>query len=393
MILKRTLTVLAFAAALQAHAVDFIATNTYVVGSDTTVADEQWVFSGISQTDGTFKNDLFMISGNPINLNGTFEGNVWAAASMEAGLNGHCERNLRLSSKTVRINGRLDGNAMAVADTIIIGTNAVIKGDVRLLGSSIILEGRIDGDAKLTAARVATLGGTIKGRVDITAPDILFSKDTAIGGDLNYTAAKEIFPPEGAVTGQLNRIAPKAEPMFSAARLQSKFLWFIAAILAGIPFITLFPMSTAMASQLVRKAPWKCLFIGFLASGALPMFGLMSISSIVGVPLGILLLASWGVMFYVSRIVMGLVIGTLILRSVGTSIGRVVLAMAIGLAIIYAASIVPSIGVPVSIMVLWLGMGSLILALLEKRRLIIQVPQNLKQLEELRNEQNQSTED
>ena len=37
--------------------------------------------------------------------------------------------------------------------------------------------------------------------------------------------------------------------------------------------------------------------------------------------------------------------------------------------------------------VIWLGMGSLILSLIEKRRLIIQVPQNLKKLEELRNEQ------
>jgi len=164
-------------------------------------------------------------------------------------------------------------------------------------------------------------------------------------------------------------------------------MWFLAAMLAGIPFITLFPMTTAMATHLIKRSPWKCLFVGFLASGALPMFGIMCVSSIVGVPLGALILASWGVLFYISRIIMGLLIGTLILGKTGTSIGKVLAALAIGLAAIYLTSLFPAIGLPVNIMVLWLGMGSLIIALLEKRKLILQVPQNLKKLEELRDEQ------
>jgi hypothetical protein len=141
-----------------------------------------------------------------------------------------------------------------------------------------------------------------------------------------------------------------------------------------------------MASQLIRRSPWKCLLVGILASGALPIFGIMCISSMVGVPLGALLLASWAVMGYLSRIIAGLVIGTLILRGKSSSIGKVLGAMALGLALIYASTIQPSIGIPVQMMVLWLGMGSFILALIEKRRLILQVPQNLEKLEQLRDE-------
>jgi hypothetical protein len=148
-----------------------------------------------------------------------------------------------------------------------------------------------------------------------------------------------------------------------------------------------------MASQFIRRSPWKCFVVGILASGALPIFGIMCISSLIGVPLGALLLGSWAVMFYLSRIIMGLVIGTLILRGNGSSIGKVLLAMAIGLALIYASTIHPTIGVPVQMMVLWLGMGSLILSLLEKRRLILQVPQNLKKLEQLRDEKYNSEEE
>ena len=61
--------------------------------------------------------------------------------------------------------------------------------------------------------------------------------------------------------------------------------------------------------------------------------------------------------------------------------------MTLGLALIYVATIPAG---PVSLiaqsLVLWFGMGSLILALIEKRRLILQVPANLKKLETLRDE-------
>jgi len=365
-------------------AIDFIATNVYRVADGQTVANEQWVAAGIAETEGTFNNDLFISSGGQLALNGTYEGNIWGAAGGGATLRGQCGRNVRLAGKSVRIDGPVNGNVMAMAETIIATTNAVIGGHARLIGTSIIFEGNIQGDVSISAARVVTLGGNIGGNAKVVAPDVLFSRGTHIAGDFSYTANKELIPSEGVVAGKLERTAPQSPPLFSMERLTSRAMWFLAAFLAGVPFIALFPMTTAMASQLARKSPWKCLLAGFLASVALPIFGIMCVSSIIGIPLGALTLGWWGVMFYLSRIIMGLVLGSLILRTVGTSIGRVLLAMALGLAIISLASMVPSIGVPVQLTVVWMGMGALILALLQKRRLIIQVPNELKQLEELK---------
>jgi hypothetical protein len=151
-------------------------------------------------------------------------------------------------------------------------------------------------------------------------------------------------------------------------------------------------MTTAMSAQLVRTAPWRCLWVGGLCTLALPMFGIMCVTSIVGVPLGALILGGWGFMAYTSRIIMGLVIGTLILRSSSTSINRVLLAMATGLAVIYIATSIPAISWSVQIVVISMGMGALLLGLFQKRRLMIQIPQELKQLEELKNNKNQPKE-
>lgn len=380
------------ALALQTYATDFLATNVYQVAAGQTIAGEQWVAAGIAETEGHFKNDLFISCSGQLGLNGTYEGNIWGAAGDSATLGGHCERNVRLAGKSVQIDGAIDGNVLAMAETIIVTTNAAIGGNASLVGTSIILEGAIKGNVSITAARVVTLGGTIEGNVRVIAPDILFSRETHIGGDLSYGANKELIPADGVLAGKLKRIVPQNPPLFSADRLASRAMWFLAAFLAGVPFIAFFPMTTAMASQLAKKKPWKCLLVGFLASGALPVIAIMCVSSIIGIPLGILALALWGMMLYLSRIVVGLVLGTSILRKGGASLSRVMLAMALGLAIIYLATMVPTIGVPVQIAVVWMGMGALILAMLQKRRLIIQVPDELKQLEELK-QQNQHKEE
>jgi len=376
-----------------AHATEFVVTNEYSIAAEQTVPDERWVLANTVQTEGSFANDLFAAAGGDVSLKGRYEGNLWSAAGTTLTLDGECSRNVRLMGQTLRIDGKINGNLMALGNTVVIGPNASIDGNVRLIGSSVVMEGAIKGKATINSARTITLGGTIQGDVELISAEIILPPSARIGGNLVYTSSQELIPADGVVGGKLNRVTPSPPPLLSSRRLKTHAMWFFAAFLAGVPFITTFPMTTAMASLLARKAPMKCLAVGFIASFLLPVFGLMCASSIIGLPLGSLILASWGILVYVSRIIMGLMIGTLILKTGSTSIGRVLLAMASGLALIYLATLIPSIGLPVQLAVVWMGMGSLLLALQQKRRLIIQVPDELKHLQELKNKQNNTTEE
>ena len=60
--------------------------------------------------------------------------------------------------------------------------------------------------------------------------------------------------------------------------------------------------------------------------------------------------------------------------------------MVLGLAVIYIATAIPAISWPVQLVVVCMGMGALLLSLIQKRRLLIQVPSELKQLKEMRDE-------
>ncbi len=391
--LKKILTAILAALAIQSQAIDFISTNLYSVAENQTVTNEAWVFAAIAETEGIFKNDLFIASGNPLDLGGIFEGNVWALGLVEANFTGSCERNMRLfSGMTVRIDGPVNGNIIASANTVSIGTNAVISGDVRLVGGSIVVEGVIKGNADISAARLTTFGGRIEGNTSVNSPELLLSRGTAFAGDLSYISNNELIPDEGVISGTLTRKTPSRPQTFSKARFYSHISWFFAALLAGIPFITLFPMTTAIAAQLARKAAFKCLLVGFVALIAIPMFGLMAMSSIVGIPLGTLVIGSWAILLYVSRFISAIVLGTLLLRSFRSSFLHILIAMGLGLAVIYLATFFPVIGEYTRILVLCTGMGALLLALVEKRRLILQVPQNLEKLEALQKQQKQTEE-
>ena len=188
------------------------------------------------------------------------------------------------------------------------------------------------------------------------------------------------------MAGKLERAIPQRAPAFSKERLHSRALWFFAALLFGIPFISLFPLATAMATQAVRAAPFKCLWVGAICTLTLPVIGGLCVLSGTGLPLGALILGGWGLMAYASRIVMGLVIGTLVLRKNATTMGQVMRSMATGLVIIYIATAIPSITFSIWIIVISMGTGALLLGLIQRRRMVIQLPGELQKLEELKNQ-------
>ncbi len=385
---------LLFALVLQAQAIQFSSrTNTYTVSESETIDDELWLQTPNAEVNGLVKDDLFLHAANRMALGGEFERNIWGLGNNIA-LTGNARRNVRLMGMTIQIEGRIDGNVLMAGDTIKVAPDAAIGGDMEMVGSSIILEGNTQGDVSITAIRSVTISGTIGGNLDIVAPEIILQRDTRIGGDLTYTAPKELVPAKGVVAGKLERAFPRRAPAFSKERLYSRTLWFFAALLFGIPFISLFPVATAMATQTVRTAPFKCLWVGAVCTLALPAIGGVCILSGTGLPLGALILGGWGFMAYASRIVMGLVIGTLVLRKTALSAGQVLRSMALGLAIIYIATAIPSISPSVWIVVISMGTGALLLGLLQRRRMAIQLPAELKKLEDLKNQNiNETPED
>ena len=85
------------------------------------------------------------------------------------------------------------------------------------------------------------------------------------------------------------------------------------------------------------------------------------------------------ILLYLSKVVVGLWIGTVILRRKEISKRNLVGTLAAGLLVIYALTAITAISAVVSIVIVIYGLGALLLALLKKPVLIIQTPNTVKQ--------------
>jgi cytoskeletal protein CcmA (bactofilin family) len=375
MYLKKLIFTLPALLALTLHADGMIQTDEYQIATNQTVTAETWVMCNTAAAQGTFEDDLFIGAITQIALNGTYKENVWVGSlSAKVTMNGTCERNVRLVGKDVSIDGTIEGNLIVWAfNSIVIGTNAVIKGSVQLHSgvNSIICEGSIGGPATFESLKSVTINGPVFGDVEITSPDIVLPKNAHIAGNLTYLSNRDLFPPEGVVAGKLTRL--KTPSPYSLDRLKVHAISFIAAFFVGLPFLSLFPTTTALGTLLIRKSPFKCLLVGFIAFFALPFLGMIGIVSAYGLPLGALLFVSWGVLIYISRIIAGLIIGTVILRSGNTTAGRLLLSLAAGLVVIYVLFfLLPGVGMALQMVIIWMGSGALLLTISQRRQMVAQ---------------------
>ena len=356
----------------------FTFTNQYLIPANQTISDEQWVVSTVAQPEGIFLNDLSIICANPLQLNGTYAGNINGIAGMETVLSGIAKRNARITGKVIRIEGIVEGNLLLLADTVTINQEAVIGGNVRILADKVISEGTIGGDLHVTAGSLLNLDGTIAGTTYLQAREILTEETLRIGGDFTYRSDNLLLLDPAQVEGSIQLIEsnPTQAPL-SPARLKSRGLWLFAAFLAGAAYLLLFPSQAAHATHFVFTAPLKSSLIGFLASGALPILGVFCLTSFVGLPTGLLMLGLWGAWVYLSQIVTACLIGLLLLRLTGAPTGRLLLASAIGLLLLALIGLIPALELPVQAISLWLGMGAILQAIFLNRSESVATAQRL----------------
>lgn len=393
MYLKNLISAISILLALSLHASGMIQTPEYRTATNQTVTAETWVLCTSAAPQGTFKNDLFIGASDQVSLDGTYEGNVWAGSATSAvTLNGVCKRNVRLAGNDVHINGIVEGNlTVSALYSITIGTNALIKGSIQLhCLNSIIQEGEIGGPAVFNSAKSVTINGPIMSDTQVNAPEIVLARNAQIEGNLTYQSSRDLFPATGIISGKLKRILPPSP--YSLERAERHAIAFLAAFLVGLPFLSLFPTTTALSTLLIRKSPLKCILVGLVALFTLPFLGMIGISSAFGLPLGALILISWGALIYLSRIVVGLIIGTVILRSGNSSAGRLLLSLLLGLTVIYTLTFIPStIGLIAQIAVISMGSGALLLTISQRRRIAVKSAGQVGKIEETLNSKNNTT--
>lgn len=330
-------------------------TNTLVVAADETLPRET------------------LLAGYRLNVQGRAERDLWLAASTDVQFGGRANGDLRILARSSVLRGDMRQNLIAYANGLQLATSAVVRGQAALFGQTVISEGHVKGDAWIFA-QSATIGGHWDGNVRVQAEEIRVVPGTVIAGTLIYTAPKApVLDPSVSIGGGMEArqtLLPDAQAIPGAAT-RTRFLLhgylFLAALLAGMPFVGFFPLLAGGAVRNLRAAPWRVLLAGLLTVLLGPFLIGFAIMTVVGIPLAILLAALYLLLAYLSHVVVALWLGHILLRTPGPqSFGQVLAALAAGLFVLYAATALPGVASFIALPVLVLGAGALVTARLPR---------------------------
>jgi len=344
----------------------------------------------ISPTD-TIDGNVYIVAPE-LHFNGTAPANA-SIATVNGDIRGRIDGNLHLlaghtnvranvggsiyaAAGNARIHGRVGGDVVVTGGDVTISSESIVEGDLIVAAGTVSVEGTVRGSMYGTALAVDQRG-TVERDVEIQTSRLVLGKNARINGELRYQSPVNAKINSSArVVGGIDRTNASPWSGIGAGALSPfgsllKLTW---SLLTGAALIIVMPrLASRIAdhgSLLLQPAA-----VGLIALILLPIAGALLLGTIVGIPLGVILLLTIPIGLYLSQVCAGLSLGRLILpRSWqdGTR-GFLLLAMTLGVIIIGAIRMapVPFLGPVITAIVTFWGFGSLIMVVtdLTSRRL------------------------
>ena len=285
-----------------------------VVQGGPAVASDLYAFGGGVDIQADVEGDLVAAGGRVVTA-GRVKGNLMVAAgSVVAG--GNVGRNVRTAGGAVTITGHVARNLNAGGGTVVLTPEAVIDGRARLVGGEVRVAGRIA--KKLYAAgAVIVLAGEFLGDVELVAQEIEVLPTARIKGSLTYWSPRGAkidrkAKIQGRVTHNLPELPRSLTRTGTALLTVSRLLFMAGLIVTGVALYLLFPDFTVLASRTIGSDPIKSLGIGLLFVVAMPAIAILTMLTILGIPLGLILFV-----VYFAAILVGFLVTAFFLGDVG----------------------------------------------------------------------------
>jgi cytoskeletal protein CcmA (bactofilin family) len=375
------ITVLAFSIFLMSSVASarsqFEANDSYVLSADSTVDDDLYVVGGTTQVGGTVNGDL-IAAGQNISVTGDIRDDGIVAGG-QINLGGSVGQSIRAAGGFITITSQVGKDILVAGGVVNVNPAGEVSGKTLVTGGQIALNGKFGGDVNASGGQV-TLKGEYMGNVKVESEDITIGPNTRISGDLIYTSANKAKIDETAqIAGKVEQKVPETAKAVkagkagaaavTAASIASIILWgfirkvvmFAMAFVVSLIFVFGFPKYTKKAMEIFVKSPWKSLGVGFLTMIVIPIGAIILMCTVVGLPIGLIAMAVYPFMLFVTKIIVGISIGDLILNSRRSKPLHPLLSVLVGLAILYVLWLIPVFSVLLTILVWSFGLGALVL--------------------------------
>jgi cytoskeletal protein CcmA (bactofilin family) len=335
----------------------------YMLPAGSSLPEQSFLHASRIRLEGVCAEDVYAV-GREIAFTGRALRPLWMMAQSGV-VDGDAEDDVRaLAVDSLAVRGHVRRNLGAIASRVSLMPSSRIDGEAVLVADHVLVQGVVSGKLYAVANKV-TLDGLFYGRLRVIAREIIVMPGTRIDGDLVYTSPKELFlPNQVKVSGRLVRADLDLDINLSPPNPQQMVLlqmyFFLAAWMAGLVAVAVFPRFMTHAAHWGTRSPMACALAGVAVLLGLPMATIAAAFTIIGIPLALMLAGWYFLLVYASKFVVALMLGALIFRRGTPSFTHTVMVMSTGLLAVYIAIGVPVVGPWAGMAVQLLGAGALV---------------------------------
>lgn len=226
---------------------------------------------------------------------------------------------VRVAGCDISAENSIAGELVAAGGSITLTNTARVASTASLFGGTVIIDGRVDGPLTVGAQKLV-VNGEVNNDARLRAEEIEIGPTGKITGTVSYASPNEIKLMDGATIG--GTVTREDEPRTMRGRNMNREMrdwhaqrgsggqtWFgsvftyLALLACASVFFLVFPVFSAKASDTVRTSPWTALALGFSALVGVPVLAVLLFVTILGIPMGIILLALYPVLLLMGYVV------------------------------------------------------------------------------------------
>ena len=232
-------------------------------------------------------------------------------------------------------------------------------GDVVVVDGDVLVRGTITGDLIVVSGDI-TIRGTVEGDVVAVSGLAPLGRAGRVAGDIVYADDRPVVTPGARVEGEIKKFAVGDASIIGAIGAWLAFT--ISLLLLGIVLLLLAPRAGAALARTGRTKGLVAALVGLLAFFLLPIIAVALIVTVIGLPLGIVLLLLILPLYAIGYLTTALVIGGRIRKAGG------ILAFVIGLVILQLLGLIPIAGGLIGFLATIFGLGVLLVTLFRARK-------------------------
>jgi hypothetical protein len=231
-------------------------------------------------------------------------------------------------------------------------------GDVFVVDGDVTIRGTVKGDVVVVDGDV-TIRGTVSGNVVTVSGQATLGRRGRISGDLVYGDERPVQAPGSRVGGDVQKVDAGDASIVGA--IGAWIAVVVSMFVLGLLLLLLAPRAAEAIARTGRSKPLVCAGVGFVSFFLLPVLAVAALFTIIGIPLGVVLLFLVIPLYAIGYVVSALVVGRLVLKK------SLVLAFLLGLVIVGLLTLIPIAGGIIGFLAVAFGLGVLLVSLIRSR--------------------------